>query len=245
MRLRIVLAAIACAAFVGAPSAVAGFPAGQCTYWAYLMRPDIVDDTTLAGSSVSDWTAYRWPANARAGGFRVGAKPAVGAIAVWPRNVLGAGADGHVAYVEQVRADGSFLVSEENYNGSPNVHRRWVQPSSALQFIYLKPGQHPPAGPARLGGELEALASAGDYRAGALGGTRITLDLTAPTTVALRLTGPDVNRRVLWTFRAGGWTVGLDKIAGAGSLPPGTYTVAAFPRVCADLSWRSVSFTLA
>ena len=243
--MRLALAVAACAASVAAPAGVAGgFPTGQCTNWAFLMRPDIVADTTLANASITDWNAYRWAANAVAGGFTVGARPAVGAIAVWPPNTLGAGSVGHVAYVEQVRSDGSFYVSEKDYNGSPLVHRRWVQPSSAIQFIYLKPGESPPSGPIQSGGRLESLHSSGGYSATGLAGTNFVVTVDAPVTVALRLTGPNVDRRVTWSFRAGGWNVSLDKIAGATALPPGNYKLTAFA-FNPDLGWRWVSFHLA
>jgi hypothetical protein len=217
-----------CAAAVLAPGAGAGLPAGQCTTWAFLMRPDIVADATLGGHVFSDWNADRWAANARAAGFAVGGQARVGAIAVWPANVLGAGPVGHVAYVEKVRSDGGFYVSEEDFDGSPDVHRRWVEPSSRLQFVYLRAGERVPSGPIAAGGELEQLTSSGTFAAAGLAQTSITLAVDAATNVSLRLTGPNVDRRLAWHVPAGRWTVGLDRIAGTASLAPGSYKLVVF-----------------
>src|SRR5579884_3516397 len=129
----VLVAFLACA-----PSALAGgFPAGQCTEWAFKMRPEIVVDSMLAHPSLQDWNASHWASNAKAAGFRVGTTPAVGAIAVWQPHVDGAGAVGHVAYVEKVQP-GSFYISEENFDGSPAVHRRWVKTDGKEQFVYLR-----------------------------------------------------------------------------------------------------------
>lgn len=78
------------------------FPFGQCTYYVSTRR-----DVTWSGNG-GEW--YR---NAQAAGRSVGQAPQVGAIMVsFEGNPLG-----HVAYVEEVYADGSFLISEMNYLG--------------------------------------------------------------------------------------------------------------------------------
>ena len=56
--------------------------------------------------------ANQWWPNARAYGFAEGAQPQVGAIMVTAESGYG-----HVAYVEAVNPDGSWLVSEMNYAG--------------------------------------------------------------------------------------------------------------------------------
>lgn len=90
----------------GAPS-IAGnhgpdsFPYGQCTYYVASRR-----DVSWGGN------AWAWFANAN--GIRPeGHVPVSGAIAVFR-----SGWFGHVAYVENVNADGSFVVSEMNYYGN-------------------------------------------------------------------------------------------------------------------------------
>jgi surface antigen len=77
--------------------------------------------------------AGQWPPNARAMGFAEGMVPRVGAImATWE------GPIGHVAYVEAVNPDGSWVVSEMNYVGWNVVDRRTVQPGRVplIAFIY-------------------------------------------------------------------------------------------------------------
>jgi len=243
MRLPISLAVAAVAAVLAVPGAHAGFAAGQCTTWAYLMRPDIVATASLAGDKITNWNAYAWAANAREAGYSVGTKPAVGAIAVWPKHVLGAGALGHVAYVQKVRSDGSFYISEEDYNGSPNVHRRWVAPTSALQFIYLQPGQHAPSGPMTPGGQLETMTSSGTFRASDPGGTQVAFTLDAATSVAFRLTGPGIDHTVTWRIPGGSRSVTLAQLAAQSTLPAGSYRLTAFAYDTA-LDGRWVTFSL-
>ena len=244
-RLLVLLALAAAAVVLAAPVADAGFTAGQCTTWAFLMRPEIVVDSMLADGSQRNWNADHWAVNARAAGFRVGTHPAVGAIAVWPAHVDGAGAVGHVAYVEQVKPDGSFYVSEENYAGDPNVHRRRVVGASSLvRFIYLQSGRPAPTAPLQSGGAVTSASLNGTYLASAAAQTDLALDVSAPTVVALKLTGPNVDRRVTWSFKSGSWTVPLDRIAGSKSLAPGTYVITVVP-YSTDLTWRWLRLTLA
>jgi hypothetical protein len=244
MRKLSALAALVAAAAVAAPVALGGFPAGQCTEWAFLMRPEVVVDALLAKPALRNWNADHWASNAKAAGFSVGTKPAVGAIAVWQAHVDGAGSVGHVAYVEQVRGDGAFYVSEEDFNGSPAVHRRWVEPDGKAQFVYLQPGQRAPTAPLKLSGHLDGFTTTGAFTAADAGATDVQLQLDAPAIVALQIKGPSVDKRVTWTFKSGTWSVGLDKLAGVQSLAAGTYTITAMP-YDADIAWRSVNLRLA
>ena len=81
------------------------------------------------------WTgdAWSWYGNAKALGFEVGQTPQPGAIMVtWESWV------GHVAYVEAVNADGSFIVSEMNYKGWGVIDSRSLRTTSVplIGFIY-------------------------------------------------------------------------------------------------------------
>lgn len=119
------------------------FSYGQCTYHAYEMRPDIFDTAVQKGVPRGGyapgggywWDAWRWADNARNAGFAVGTTPAAGAVVSWPKG-YGGSAVGHVAYVLQVNSDGSFLVSERNWNYNANVTRRLAHPYPGAQFIY-------------------------------------------------------------------------------------------------------------
>ena len=101
------------------------FPWGQCTWYVASRR-----DVTWGGNA---WTWYRAAAGIRPEGH----VPVQGAIAVFAIGWLG-----HVAYVEHVNPDGSFLVSEMNYytygGGWGIVDRRTIPANDGtiLGFIY-------------------------------------------------------------------------------------------------------------
>jgi surface antigen len=138
-----------------------GFPNGQCTYFAYEMRPDIYWQSRDNGAPAYGWDAYKWaPYAAQYGHFPEGSIPSVGAVMVEPpssRSYVG-----HVAYVTQV-FDGSHFVTQEmntdgqgvpdrvftvyDYTGSPDgnagafrYHRDLVP---GTVFIYGGPAQTP------------------------------------------------------------------------------------------------------
>jgi surface antigen len=79
--------------------------------------------------------AIEWWPNAQPYGYAEGALPAVGAVMVTRESPIG-----HVAYVESVNGDGSWTVSEMNYNGWNMVDRRTIHPGQVplVGFIYGK-----------------------------------------------------------------------------------------------------------
>ena len=81
-----------------------GFSYGYCTWWVAHKRP-------------IPWrgNAYQWWWNARSFGFAEGPTPQAGAIMVM--GITGTSPQGHVAYVESLNPDGSFVVSEMNWWG--------------------------------------------------------------------------------------------------------------------------------
>ena len=98
------------------------FPYGYCTWYVAQRR-----HVTWTGN------AYQWWPNARAQGFPEGQTPRVGAIMVtWESSV------GHVAYVEQVNSDGSWVVSEMNFVAWGVVDHRTIRPGQVplIGFIY-------------------------------------------------------------------------------------------------------------
>lgn len=98
------------------------FPWGQCTYYVSTKRK-----VPWSGDA---WTWYR---NARDFGRPEGHTPVAGSIVVmWGSWV------GHVAYVERVASDGSFLISEMNVRGLGVYDERWVTTGSIdlIGFIY-------------------------------------------------------------------------------------------------------------
>ena len=98
------------------------FPWGQCTWYVSTRR-----NVPWSGDA---WSWYR---NARAFGRPEGHTPVAGAIAVmWGSWV------GHVAYVERVNPDGSFVISEMNVRGLGVYDERTVTTGSIdlIGFIY-------------------------------------------------------------------------------------------------------------
>ena len=99
------------------------FPFGQCTWW-------------VASQRNIPWNgnAWEWFGQAQANGRATGHTPSVGAIMVtWENRFYG-----HVSLVEAVYGDGSWTVSEMNYQGWGIVDRRRIRPGSVplIGFIY-------------------------------------------------------------------------------------------------------------
>jgi LysM repeat protein len=95
------------------------FAYGYCTWY-------------VASRRYVPWTgdAWQWFSGAKAMGFPTGNTPQPGAIMVtWESFV------GHVAFVEQVNADGSFVVSEMNYKGWNVISTRNLSGPSAVPLI--------------------------------------------------------------------------------------------------------------
>lgn len=81
--------------------------------------------------------AHNWNNNAKALGFSVQSKPTPGAIAVWESRAGQSGQVGHVAYVESVNSNGTFNISEYNWNyGDGNYNTRPnLKLEAGLSFI--------------------------------------------------------------------------------------------------------------
>ena len=98
------------------------FPQGQCTWYVATRRR--VPWTGNAGD---------WFHNARQYGRPEGRTPVAGAIAVIANSGVG-----HVAYVERVNTDGSFVISEEHYPvlGVRDQRTVTVKTLDLIGFIY-------------------------------------------------------------------------------------------------------------
>jgi LysM repeat protein len=114
---------------IGAPVGkypATGFPWGWCTWYVATRRP-----VPWRGNAID------WYHNAAAMGFPVGSQPRVGAILVDRESLIGLG---HVAYVETVYADGSFLISEMDYGMFGVTDQRLIKPGQLngvlVGFIY-------------------------------------------------------------------------------------------------------------
>lgn len=98
------------------------FPYGQCTWYVASRRP------IPWNGNAGDWFAA-----AQSLGWPTGQMPQPGAIMVTWESWYG-----HVAYVEKVNADGSWVVSEMNYAGWGVVDQRTIKPGQLplIGFIY-------------------------------------------------------------------------------------------------------------
>ena len=100
------------------------FPVGWCTYYVATWR-----NVTWTGD------AGYWYYNASAQGYAVGPTPKVGAIMVTWESWAG-----HVAYVEAVNPDGSWMVSEMNWVAFDVIDQRTIKPgqlgSRLVGFVY-------------------------------------------------------------------------------------------------------------
>ena len=90
-----------------------------CTDYVHSKRPDV---------AVYGNAGYNWLSSAQAAGKSTGTTPQPGAVAV---------TNGHVAYVESVNGDGSYVVSEMGWNyKAGNYNKRTVSPGTFGGFIY-------------------------------------------------------------------------------------------------------------
>ncbi len=100
------------------------FPVGWCTYYVATKR-----NVTWRGD------AGYWYQNASAQGYAVGPTPKVGSIMVTWESWAG-----HVAYVEAVNADGSWVVTEMNWVAFDVIDERTIRPGQLgarlVGFIY-------------------------------------------------------------------------------------------------------------
>ncbi len=80
---------------------------GECTWYAWSRAPRLIGLGNAAN----------WNDAARARGFWVHSYPTVGSTAVFEPGVQGASGLGHVAHVEAVYGNGTFLVSEMAFYG--------------------------------------------------------------------------------------------------------------------------------
>jgi surface antigen len=109
--------------YTGPISTVDTYDFGERTYWAALQREQV-------GKPIPNtWgNANTWAIRASADGYRVDHSPAVDAVMETT-----AAEFGHVAFVENVGADGSWTISEMNYKGWDVVDERTLPAIEAAQ----------------------------------------------------------------------------------------------------------------
>lgn len=111
------------------------YAAGQCTWYVYNRFYQL-------GKTIPAYLGNggQWGASASAQGYNTTSTPKAGYAASFPAGVAGAAAPyGHVAFVEYVNPDGSFLVSEMNMNGGLyKITYRVISSPAGVNFIDFK-----------------------------------------------------------------------------------------------------------
>lgn len=104
---------------------------GYCTYYAYNRRAEIGRPVGSFWGNAVSWAGY-----AASSGYTVNNTPTVGGVLQQGGGV--AGGYGHVAFVEEVHADGSIRVSEMNYVGWNIVSSRDIDAGQAAGYHYIQ-----------------------------------------------------------------------------------------------------------
>jgi surface antigen len=138
------------------------YPGINCTNYAAYVESQVYGvsrPSTLLGD------ADQWAARASESGIPVDATPAPGAIAVWGADTRGMGGYGHVAVVESVSPDGSYIDVSQSGMGTANDGYDWERvyrsggswepwPESFIHFTGPRmPGTLPQLGLRRAGAE--------------------------------------------------------------------------------------------
>lgn len=110
------------------------FPWGQCTWYCWGRLQQLGLSTNIPLGNAETWDDGGWP---------VSSTPKVHSIVVFAAGQAGAGDVGHVGIVEDVKSDGSILISEANFAG-PNAgglgitDYRIFSANDAKQFHYIQ-----------------------------------------------------------------------------------------------------------
>ncbi|MDW8576166.1 phage tail tip lysozyme [Streptococcus suis] len=113
-----------------------GYPVGQCTWYAYNRLVELGSITDLSGAYGYLGDGQNWVQSLVAKGWKRSAVPVVGAVVSTAGGFDGTpAAYGHVAIVEAVNPDGTFLVSECNIRGvQDKVHFSVKSPAAFYSF---------------------------------------------------------------------------------------------------------------
>lgn len=104
---------------------------GQCTWYVYNRAAQFGISFGPYMGNGGDWRLKP--------GYTVSNKPEIGdALSFAPGQAGAIDFYGHVAFVEDVRPDGSILISESNFQGLGVVSYRVFDAASASQFSYVK-----------------------------------------------------------------------------------------------------------
>lgn len=110
-------------------TATAAYAFGNCTYYVATRYPNIYP---YLGNALS------WITSAKKQGYTVLSAPTIDTVVVYGAG-NGYSALGHVAVVDSVNSDGSFMVSEMNYSGYDVIDHRRSTMKGVIGFI-VPPG---------------------------------------------------------------------------------------------------------
>ena len=113
-----------------------GFAVGYCTWYAAIISPNIfpyINEMTQSRDFGGD--ANQWCANAKKAGFRVGSKPAVGALIVYSKLRSSAGHVGKV--INYYPDDGKMIIRDMNYLGKFIVTERREDTDNSKISCYI------------------------------------------------------------------------------------------------------------
>jgi surface antigen len=105
------------------------YPGDNCTNYAAYVESQVYGVPT-PGYLLGD--GGQWGYRAAAEGVPVDGTPSVGAVAVWDADTPGMGGYGHVAVVEAVAADGSYIEVSQSGMGPANDGYDWERVSRDL-----------------------------------------------------------------------------------------------------------------
>jgi surface antigen len=142
------------------------YPGINCTNYAAYVESQVYGVPT-PGILLGD--ADQWSARAAQAGIPVDQTPSVGSVAVWGADAPGMGGYGHVAVVESIGPDGSYIDVSQSGMGSGSDGFTWERvyrdgasweswPSSFVHFAGSGSSTSlPPAGSRGPGGEIVAV----------------------------------------------------------------------------------------
>jgi CHAP domain len=150
------------------------YTAGNCTWY---VKDQLSWVPNLWGN------AAEWWGRAQQSGFPTSSSPQVGAIAVWGPGIDPPQGFGHVAVVRAVQPDGSFTVSEMNWQGLGKIDTRTVKDRGNVLGFILAPGSSASSSTGSSGGSdpfgisSAILGSVASLQSGAqiAGGTSLVL----------------------------------------------------------------------
>lgn len=98
------------------------YPGVNCTNYVAYVESQVFG---VASPPLLLGDAYEWPARAAEAGIPVDQTPSLGAVAVWGADASGMGGYGHVAVVEAVATDGSYIDVSQSGMGVANDGFDW------------------------------------------------------------------------------------------------------------------------